>query len=105
MIVDTENALNGTTMSDILNENGGLVLPEGVVLSKALIQALINQNIPKVDVSLPDENNVENTADTEITDQEFTEHVDTLFIRHRGQFMKEFKECILKIKRQNSANG
>jgi hypothetical protein len=105
MKVSTEDAVNGTTTEDILNEDGGLVLPEGVCLSQALVNALLNQNINKVSVSFDDA--TEALAHTDQIskpeapqiDSEFKSYVDQLFIRHRGPFMKEFQQCLLQIKK------
>jgi hypothetical protein len=105
MNVSTEDAVNGTTSEDILNEDGGLVLPAGVCLSQALVNALINQNINKVNVTF-DENTEAFTGaepaqstETSKVDAEFKAYVDYLFIRHRGPFMKEFQQCLLQIKK------
>ncbi len=93
MIVKTENALNCTLASKVLGKDGRLILPEGVALSEALVSALLKQKITKVDIT-PLEGDVELNDNAE--DKEFIEHVNFLFIRHRGQFMKEFKACLLK---------
>jgi hypothetical protein len=103
MNVSTKDAVNGTTNADILNEDGGLVLPEGVHLTQALVNALLNQNINEVDVTFGENHEasqpIEETKSKAVEstyDKHFKEHVDHLFIRHRGPFMKEFQQCLLQ---------
>lgn len=106
MNVSTEDAVNGTISEDILNEDGGLVLPAGVCLSQALVNALIKQNIQTVNVTFDENTQLEtdtqqtpSTVTSNKSDTEFKAHVDHLFIQHRGPFMKEFQQCLLQIKK------
>lgn len=108
MKVNTEDAVGGTTTEDILNENDGIVLPAGVLLSEPLIKALVNQNIHQVDVAFGEDEATErpatvtNQSELSKRDQELKDHIDQLFLRHRGQFMKEFQQCLLQIENLSS---
>lgn len=89
--VKTEEALNRELKEDVYSSSGQLILPSGVQLSQALINALLKQNVKTVYVSDPE------SAFPEKSDinSELNLWIEKLFIRHRGQFMKEFKECLI----------
>ena len=103
MRVKTSEAIDHLTSEDILNHRGALVLPKGILLSKALVSALLKQNIAEVDI----EEEIKQDSDTESFDTslinfEMKTHIDQLFIRHRGPFMKEFQECLLQHLKKNN---
>lgn len=89
--VNTEDALNKTLAEDVYSAAGQMILPSGIVLSQALINALSKQDIKTVYV------NDDEAAEEELPElnSELTMWIDELFIRHRGHFMKEFKECLI----------
>ncbi|WP_196160368.1 hypothetical protein [Reinekea sp. G2M2-21] len=94
MQTKTNDAIGKFLSMDILNANGHLVLPQGVEITPALAIALLKQGIKSIDVDvLSEEESVVNESDAA---KVFHEHVNYLFIRHRGPFMKEFQTWLLK---------
>ncbi|MEJ2045505.1 MAG: hypothetical protein P8X74_10580 [Reinekea sp.] len=97
MRVKTADAVDQKTAEDILNHRGALILPKGILLSEALVSALLKQNIDEVEIEeeVRQEKKAE-SFDTGLINVEMKAHIDQLFIRHRGPFMKEFQECLLQ---------
>ena len=90
----TNDAIGKKLSADILNANGNIVLPQGVEITSALAIALLKQGIKTVDDDvLSEEEDILNESDVS---KAFREHVNYLFIRHRGPFMKEFQTWLLK---------
>lgn len=108
MKVDTADAIGGTTLEDILNENQGIILPAGLLLTEPLVKALINQNVAQVDVEFTEsdlKNKSVQTSDSPNTskqDTAFEDRVNQLFLRHRGPNMKELQQCLLQSENLNS---
>jgi hypothetical protein len=89
--ISTEDALDKTLAEDVYSSAGQMILPSGIVLSQALINALLKQKIQTIYVSDADETE----ADKPEVDSALNQWIDELFVRHRGHFMKEFKECLI----------
>lgn len=93
MNVKTDKAIGLVISEDVLNINGSLVLPKGITVSPAIAQALLRQGITNIDAEAADG---EVKVEVKPKEDSFHEHVNLLFLRHRGPFMKEFQACLLK---------
>ena len=93
MKVKTDQAIGMVISEDIFGANGSLVLPKGITVSAPLAQALLRQGIAEIEAESA---GVEKEATEKPLTDAFQEHVNFLFLRHRGRFMKEFQKCLLK---------
>lgn len=104
MNINTKDALHCTLEEDVFSSSGNLILPAGVSMTEGLINALLKQGIHTIEVvgmsrddnGVPDEGASEEASYTTLSEKKFAEHIEILFIKHKGSHMKEFKQCLLK---------
>ncbi len=93
MKVNTDDAIGMVISVDIISAKGSLVLPKGITVNESLAKALLRQGINEIEaesvISEP-------VIQANEIDDAYHEHVNLLFLRHRGPFMKEFQAWLLK---------
>lgn len=90
MKIDISKAAGMSLAKPVISNKGATLLPEGIVLTDAVIRALSKQNIQHVDVH--ERTNLEDSASLD----EQKEYIEQLFKPFTNSLMRELKECLLQ---------
>ena len=106
--INTERALDCELGADVFSSAGSLILPAGVTLTQPLINALMKQQVLKVQVIEVDASSSTVTESVNPQDaaalEHFIESIEPLFAPHTGDNMKELKQCLIR-QRPNNMPG